>query len=162
MCELNDYRQIRACVNSLRAADADLRRVLLHVHVPHPANDDDDRQLLPVLSHNQFQVISAISDTTRKCLCHREIYSTAFPVLILRNHQTILFSCAFSGGFPSCMLLGFSTTGTLARRGAESMRKIPTWGPHVYCISGSRLSPSVRPTVRPSRCQEMFENIHSP
>ena len=61
MCELNDHRQIRACVDSLRAADADLRRVLLHVHVPLPADDDADRQLLPALSHNQFQVISAIS-----------------------------------------------------------------------------------------------------
>ena len=48
--------QIRAAVDPLGAADADLRRVLLHVHVPLPAHDDHDSQLRPLLPHHQFQV----------------------------------------------------------------------------------------------------------
>ena len=52
----SNLSQIRAAVDPLGAADADLRRVLLHVHVPLPPDDDHDRQLRPLLPHHQFQV----------------------------------------------------------------------------------------------------------
>ena len=49
--------QVRAAVDPLGAADADLRRVLLHVHVPLPAHDDHDSLLRPLVPHHQFQCI---------------------------------------------------------------------------------------------------------